>query len=136
MPFVKRVLCWIFAVTSLLYVENLYQITLYGIRWHYSPSLVPNVLFAVTFDIFVVGFSGMAWWSIRKEMPSAKGWAIAASAMHILIFLRQFIFPSQLVWGRHVGALVIGIVGLIAFLWPDGRVSARQPLGPGTQVTG
>jgi hypothetical protein len=132
MPFVKKVLCWIFAVTSLLYLENLYQITLYGMRRHYAPSLFLSVLLAVAFDILVVGFSGMAWWSIWKEMPSAKGWAIAASAMHILIFLRQFIFPSQLVWGRHAGALVIGIVGLIAFLWPDGRVSGSEPLGPGT----
>jgi hypothetical protein len=53
-----------------------------------------------------------------KGEPSARSWGIAASLMYILIFLRPIIFR----WGtgrlRHVGALVIGIVGLVNFLRP------------------
>jgi drug/metabolite transporter (DMT)-like permease len=36
----------------------------------------------------------------------------------ILIFVRPFIFPTRPGW-HHLGALFIGVVGLIAFSWPD-----------------
>ena len=129
MPFVKKVLSWVFAVTSLLYLENLYRIILYVIHRNYGPAVQHALLLASLFNVFVIATSGMAWWNIWKEMSSAKWWAIAASVMHIVIFLRQFVSPSQPVWGRHVGALIIGIIGLIAFLWPAEQMPSGQPSG-------
>jgi hypothetical protein len=51
-----------------------------------------------------------------KGEPLARGWGIAASLMYILIFLRPIIFFSRSVWWHHVGALVIGVIGLVMFL--------------------
>jgi hypothetical protein len=128
MQLIRKVLCWIFACTSFLYLENFHQVILYIVHQRYTPSVLHSLLIAASVDTIVVGISGVAWWVIWKGITSAKGWGIAASVIHILIFLRQFIFLSQPVWGRHVGALIIGTVGLVAFLWPDKqRNSIQQP---------
>jgi hypothetical protein len=119
MQFIRKVLCWIFACTSFLYLENFHQVILYMIHQDYAPSVLRSLLIAASFDILVAGISGVAWWTIWKGVTSARGWAVAASAIHILIFLRQFIIRSRPVWGHHVGALIIGIVGLVTFMWRD-----------------
>jgi len=127
MQLIRKVLCWIFAITSLIYLADLYRIILYAINQHFPPSVLHSLLIAALFSVAVAAISGVAWWTIWKKTSSARGWAIAASIMHILIFLRQFIFPSRAVWGHHAGALIIGIVGLIAFLWPDKQREFQQP---------
>jgi hypothetical protein len=58
----------------------------------------------------------VAWWTIWKRKPAARGFAIAASVMQILIFVGQFISPARLAWDYHAGALLLGVVGLLAFL--------------------
>ena len=79
---------------------------------------------APTISVVMAAISGIAWWTIWKGKSSAKGWAVATSLMYILLFLRQFIIPLRPVWGRQVGALFIGIIGLVAFLGRDKQVDA------------
>jgi len=113
---VRKVLCWVFACTSVLYVV-LFVRSIYAISQSYASLTLSNLLIFMLFEVVVAAITGMAWWTILKEEPLARAWGIAASLMYILIFLRPIIFP----WGtgrlRHVGALVIGIVGLVEFLW-------------------
>jgi hypothetical protein len=125
MQLIRKVLGWIFAITSLIYLADLYRIIRYAIHQKYPPSVLQNLLIAASFSVVVAAISGVAWWTIWKRTSSARGWAIAASIAHILIFLRQFLFPSRAVWGHHAGALVIGIVGLIAFLGPEKQSDSR-----------
>jgi len=75
------------------------------------------MLIIASFSVTLATLAGVAWWTVWKGKPSAKGWAISASLMIILLFLWQFIFPLQPVWYhyRHLGALFIGIVGLVVF---------------------
>ncbi len=112
---VRKVLCWIFACTSVLYVA-LFLRSIYAVSQNYAFLTLSNLLIFVLFEAVVAAVTGTAWWTILKGEPSARGWGIAASLMYILIFLRPVIFP----WGtgglHHAGALIIGIVGLVNFL--------------------
>ena len=114
---IRKVLCWIFACQSVLYVVLFLRST-YVISQNYALLTLRNLLIFVLFEAVVAAITGTAWWTILKGEPSARSWGIATSLMYILIFLRPIIFP----WGtgrlRHVGALVIGIVGLVNFLRP------------------
>jgi len=65
---------------------------------------------------------GVAWWTVWKGKPSARGWGIAASLFYILVSLLPIIFFSRSVWAG-VGVvltnfglvLAIGVAGLVAF---------------------
>jgi hypothetical protein len=114
---IRKLLCWIFASTSLMYVflsvRSVYTI-------NQSPALLTfqNVLF-VLFDVVISTITGLAWWTILKGKSSRRLWGIAASLMYFLIFLRPIVFSLPTSWLHHAGALFIGIVGLVAFLRGD-----------------
>jgi hypothetical protein len=44
---------------------------------------------------------------------------LGTALMYILIFLRQFIIPVRPAWDHHVGALFVGLLGLVSFVWRD-----------------
>ena len=119
MQLIKKVLSWGFAVISLQYLVFSAQNLWFIIHQQVPLPLFRRLLVATSFYVVVIAICGLAWWSIWKGKRSAKSWAIAASLMNILLFLRYLIFPSRPVWNHHVGLLFIGIVGLVAFLWPD-----------------
>ncbi len=113
----RRVLCWCFALTSFLYLIWLLRVIWYATQFHYSQATHRELAYAGEFFAIVSGICGVAWWTVWKRGPAARSWAIAASLVHGVIFLRQFVIvPSQAVWGHHVGALIVGVVGLIFFL--------------------
>lgn len=121
-------MCWIFATTSLLYLLVSLRDILYIVHRHYDFLPLRNLLITAPFSVTVATISGMASWSVWNGQPSARVWAISASLMSILIFLRPIIFHLPPVWDHHVGALVIGVIGLVAFLWRnDRRVPGKSP---------
>lgn len=121
---IRKILWWLFAVTSLLHTAVFLRCILHGVRYHYPPPLFRSLFVTALFSFVLAILAGVAWWTIWKDRQSARGWAIAASVMTILIFVRQFIFPPQPPWYSHLGALYIGIVGVVAFSWhDDGRTS-------------
>lgn len=114
---IRKLLCWIFASTSLMYVF-LFVRSVYTINQ--SPALLTfqNVLF-VLFEVVVASITGLAWWTILKGKSSRRPWGIAASSMYFLIFLRPIVFSLPTSWVHHGGGLVIGIAGLVVFLQRD-----------------
>lgn len=75
-----------------------------------------------TYSLLLASIFGVAWWDIWKQRPSAKWWGIAASLLLILIFFRQFIYGARPVWylqGTSLLVALVGIGGLVVFLWPD-----------------
>ena len=112
--YVIRTLCWIFACTSLLYILISFR-SMYTISRQNASLTLRNLLISVLFEIVVATSTGIAWWTTLKGRPAAKGWGIAASVMCILIFLRPIVLSLQTAWPHHMGALVIGIAGLITF---------------------
>jgi hypothetical protein len=118
----RKLMCWIFLATSLQYTTIALKSIPSAVHQQSSLPLLHNLLTVPTLAVLMALASGLASWTIWKGQPSAKGWAIAASLIYVLIFFQQFIIPLRPTWHRHIGALIIGIVGLVAFLWPDQQV--------------
>jgi hypothetical protein len=116
----RIIMCIAFAVGSLLSLSNI----LYNVHRIYVFPLLRNVLIGPMFSVCTVAFFGMASWTIWKGKSWARGWAIAASLMYVLMFFRQFIIPVRPAWDHHVGMLFIGILGLVCFVWRDNPVAA------------
>ena len=115
----RKILCWCFALTSLLH----FWVPISHIAnrmYRHDTILVPPAQLSVTFFWAAAVIFGVAWWTVWKGRPSARGWGIAASLLYLLIFLlHSVIFPSRSIWGHHLGALVIGTTGMVAFLRRD-----------------
>ena len=120
----RKIMCWIFAFIAVVCLWiALYHIT-YIFRYYYThlsllmhfsfPSLIGPVFFVLLAYIF-----GMAWWTVWKEKPLGKSWGIVASVINNLAMITAFIWHKRSLSGRQWEVLVIGIVGLIAFLWSD-----------------
>jgi hypothetical protein len=120
----KKLMCWVFAGTSLRYITISLKSIEYVIYQHYTPLLLRNLLVAPTFSVVMASISGVACWTIWKGKSSARGWAIAASLLYVLVFLRQFLISLRPAWDHNVSALFIGIVGLVVFLWRDKHVNS------------
>jgi len=126
MQVMRRFMGWIFAAESAQHIE----VSLRSIQNTIHRNSGVGLLIPPAFSLVVVYVSGVAWWTIWKRRSAAKGFAIAASLMQILIFVGQFIPPVRLASDYHVLALWIGVVGLLAFssrkqAWPPWSL-ARQ----------
>lgn len=131
-PIFRKLMFWIFAATSLSFlVLILYALILYtlpsphdarsGSMWQAVGTESPllwGLLVGTPFSVCMAALSGIAAWTIWKAHPWARGWAIAASLMYVVIFIRPFIFPIGLAWDHHLVALSVGLVGLFSFVLP------------------
>lgn len=113
----RKIAPWVFAATSLMYLLIPNVSILYPSTRHHAST--PRNLLSLAFFAIVPIICGMAWWSIWQRKPSARGWGIGASVVHILIYLRPIILFSPSLWWHHMGALAIGIGGLVIFSQPD-----------------
>jgi hypothetical protein len=113
----RNVLCWLFLFNCLRYMIASAESVPNAIHREHALPLLHILFLFPSFSIAVTAVCGMAWWTLWRGERSARGCAIAASLMCILIFLRQFVVPAGLIWDRYVGSLLVGIVGLLVFLW-------------------
>lgn len=118
----RKFMCWIFLATSLQYATISLRSIPSATNQFNSLPFFQNLLIAPVLSVVMTFVSGIASWTIWKGKPAAKGWAVAASLIYILIFLRQFVIPLRPIWHHHVTSLFVGAVGLAAFLWPDRQV--------------
>jgi len=115
----RKFMGWIFLATSLHYLRVSIENFPYAIRQQGPILLIRILLIAPVFSTVVSVISGLAWWTVWKGKSSARGWAIAASLVCVMAFARQFIIPLRPVWDWELTWLWIGIVGLVAFSWPN-----------------
>src|SRR5438046_2716404 len=111
----RKYLCWCFVFQSLLILLFPFRRIVYAIYRHYAPLAFPSLLNAAFFSVTAT-ILATAWWAVWKGKPSARGWGIAASLTYFLIFLHPDMFPSRSIWGQHEGALLVGTIGMVAFL--------------------
>ncbi len=123
----RKYLSWVFAFTSLVCLQialssilhTIHPSILHPVHRHYALLLF--LLVPTLFTILAAVF-GVAWWTVWKGKPSARGWGIAASLFYILVSLLPIISFSRSVWAG-VGVvltnfglvLAIGAAGLVAF---------------------
>jgi Peptidase family M50 len=124
----RKYLCWVFAFTSLVSLQLALSSILRTI--HRQSTFLPlrDLPVATVFTIVAAVF-GVAWWTVWKGEPSARGWGIAASLTNILVSLLPAItvlyiqvmhahFSSGSVWRDFevvLPVLAVGVTGLVAF---------------------
>jgi hypothetical protein len=113
---------WIFAFTILAELGNIALST-----QHPRPhTLLQKVLIGPMFSVQMAAICGVALWAIWRDKSWARDWAAAASSIYLLYFLRQFIIPVRPVWDHHVSMLLVGILGVVVFSWPDKQVDVSR----------
>ena len=106
---------YIFATTSIGFLVP----ALYGLSRNHDRPLLRILLVSPIFDFCVVALSGIAAWTIWKAHPWARAWGIAASVPFLFMFMRPFVIPMHPVLDHNLIALVVGLIGISAFTWPD-----------------
>ena len=114
----RKFMSWIYAISSLLALWTAFWFIPHIIHRHYVFSPLRSLLVIAVFPTLATIY-GVAWWAVWKGKTSAKGWGIAASLSYILISLQLIIFFTRSVWSCSGVMLVVGIVGLGAFLRRD-----------------
>lgn len=76
------------------------------------------------FSLEVAVVEGVAWWMLWRRKGWATGFGIAASLMYVLTFARPFILAFPHAW-EHIGALLVGIIGLMTFV-PHGTYLSEK----------
>ena len=117
--FFRKIMCWFFAFVAvvclwivLIHISN--TIRYYHSLHHPLLGMIVPTVFLLLATIF-----GMAWWTVWKDKTSAKIWGITACLINILVTLMTYIRHSRSLSSRQWELFAVGIVGLIAFLWPD-----------------
>jgi uncharacterized membrane protein (DUF2068 family) len=92
-----------------------------------SPALTHALAKHIWGPIFYSAIAVMcaiSLWAIWKDKSWARRWAVAASAIFFLEFVRQFIIPVRPAWDHNLSALIAAVTGMAAFSWPDKRTDA------------
>jgi hypothetical protein len=106
---------WVFLLAILTGLGNVARAILHP----RSRTLLQNLLLGPLFYSAMAALSGIALWAIWKDKSWARQWAIAASSIYLLVFLRQFIIPVRPAWDHYASSLIVGIAGVAAFSWRD-----------------
>jgi hypothetical protein len=113
---------WVFALTIL----GGLGIIAHDILHPRSLTLLQNILVGPMFYSAMTVMAGIALWAIWKDKSWARWWAVAASTLYFLEFLRQFIIPVRPVWDHHLSSLIVGVCGVVAFSSHAERVDLSQ----------
>ena len=74
---------------------------------------------------------GIAWWAVRKERPSARVWAIAASLASLLGSLWLISHSWRLARWCTWFTAALSIAWLVLFLWPNEGQGTEEAEKPG-----
>lgn len=122
MQSLRKILGWVFGISSMLCIWGEYFVVLATIQtlrnrrftsWDFKTWLIVLVINAIV-PVFVTIF-GVTWWTSWKEKISARGWGITASLIFVLISVYVFLQTSKPIWWVPEVELAIGMIGLIAF---------------------
>jgi hypothetical protein len=123
MQSLRKIMGWIFGISSLLCILGTYIIlhkTIQALQqqnfalWKFRIWLL-ILLFNTICPAFAIIF-GVAWWTNWREKLSARRCGIAASLTFVLYSLWVFFNSSKSDWGIPGVELSIGVIGLIVFL--------------------
>jgi hypothetical protein len=113
---------WMFALRILASLVNIARAILHP----HSRTLLQNVLVGPLFQSAMAAMCGVALWAIWKDKSWGRWWAVAASSMYFLEFLKQFIIPVRPAWDHYLSSLIVGVTGAVAFSWPDKQPDASR----------
>lgn len=129
MQTLRKYLCWVFAFASLVNAQLAGSFILRIVHRYHTP-LHLRYLLTPTLMAFQAFVFAMAWWTVWREKPSGRKWGIAASVLNLalpvsLSYFEGFVRGLFLL-RRLSLLLVIGVIGLFAFLRPYESLGARS----------
>jgi hypothetical protein len=113
---------WIFAITMLSSLVTIVRAILHP----RSRTLLQNILVGPMFYSTMSIMVGVALLAIWKDKLWARRWAVAASSLYFLEFLRQFIIPVRPTWDHYLSSLLVAVCGVVAFSGRDKQVDASN----------
>jgi len=135
-------MAWLFLFQFFARLIDSVWAALGAIHPEYVPLASPNWLIEASLFFFFAAIDGAACWAIWRKKPSARAWGINASGACIVMFFWRTVFPSRLGWHIwqyapptssdwqiRVFYLLVGIVGLFAFIRRD-EPTARAQASP------
>ena len=117
MKSVRRLLCWLFAISSLICLRIALSSILHIIHQPHRSLSFRILLVTEVFSVLATVF-GIAWFTIWTGKASGKWWGIAASLTNVLFPLALSIYLRSSMLKHTVVLLGIGVAGLVAFSWP------------------
>ena len=131
MNIARKLMCWLFAISSVLCLWNAVRLIEFMLHRHDAFRSLRSVLIAVSLPALAAIYS-VAWWTNWKEKRSARGWGIAASLTLVLLSLAGILDLARTAPASLAIMLAIGILGLGAFLWRRGSQMKRVDCPPET----
>jgi peptidase M50-like protein len=110
----RKYLGWVFAFTSLVCLQIVISSILHTTHRQSTDLALRGLLVETAFLTALAVVFGVAWWTVWKGKPSARGWGIAASLTNILVSL-PWVFISRDAWRDLWVILAIGVAGLVVF---------------------
>lgn len=120
---VRRLLCWLFAISSLLCLRIALSSILHIIHEPHRSLSFRILLVTEVFSVLATVF-GIAWFTIWTGKASGKWWGIAASVTNVLFPLSLNIYLRSPLLKHNLVLLAIGVAGLVAFSWPSGQIDS------------
>jgi hypothetical protein len=130
----RKLLCWLFAISALICLKIVLSSILRIIHYHRALSF-RNLLVTVVFSVLATVF-GMAWFSDWKGKASGKWWGIAASLTNVLFPLSLSIYLRSSMLKHSVVLLGIGVAGLVAFSWPYAQTDPTARVHENLRIPG
>jgi hypothetical protein len=123
----RQFMGWLFALDCVgelfISVRSIWD----GANQQFEVPFLHRLLMLPIFSLEVAVVEGVAWWMIWRRKRWATGFGIAASLMFVLMFTRAFILALPHAW-EHIGALIFGIIGLVAFISHGKYPSDKTPI--------
>jgi len=128
MRMLRTLLCWLFGISSLFCLWNASWLVLRIMHRHDAFQTSRSFLIAGILPVFAVIYS-VAWWTVWKEKPTARGWGIAASLINVLFPVWGIFHSSRSLPGAIGIMFGVGVAGLVAFLWRNEQHGHSQVSG-------
>ena len=125
---VRKLMCWLFALSAVLCVWNACHLIVYISHRHDAFQSTRSWTIASVMPVSAAIYS-VAWWTVWQGRKSAKLWGTVGSLMFIVLAAGGMLYSSRSLPAARVAMLAIGIAGFVAFIQQgDGQIG-RTPEG-------
>ena len=114
---IRKLLAWLFAISSLLCLWHSLQFVFRFITYRHHAYLSFSYLLAVSIFPLLAILYGVAWWTILKKLRSGRFWGVLASLTYVGFPLWAMIKFHSTQFALIV-MLAIGFFLLVVLLWP------------------
>ncbi len=122
---IRKLLGWLFAISSVLCLWHSPQFVLRIISRHYNLSF-RNLLAVSIFPILAILY-GIAWWTVWRKWRSGRFWGALACLTYVVFPIWTVIMFRSLPLVL-LAMFVIGATALIIILWPT-HEEPEEPSG-------